>query len=134
MIHIAEELQTFLFTALSTDTDLTNLGVTGVFDKIPDNQNYPYIRIDNIDATNFDNHSDSGFSGELTVKTFDRDTSSLRIKRIQSRIYAILHDWNVTMTNFKKINFKCKLSNDTIENDSITQNGTSVFEFIFARI
>lgn len=133
MIHLNEELQAYLFSLLSGDLQLKSLGVKGVFDKVPDNSSYPYIRFEEIMSDNFDTHSDTGFQGELTIKVFDRSDSSLTTKRIQSRIYTLLHDADFNMTNFKNINFKCKLTVDTVENDSRTQNGTQKFDFIFAR-
>jgi len=133
MSHINVELQSMLFQVLNTDGDLSDLGVKGVYDKVVDNAAYPYIRLDKMDAKPFDNHSDTGFSGEVTVKVFDQNDSSLRTKQIQGRIYDLLHDGNVDTTSFEKINFRCKLTNSIIENDSRTHNGTQIFEFIYSR-
>lgn len=133
MSHVNVELQTFIFTLLNTDASLLSLGVTGVYDKVPDNQEYPYIRFESIDASDWDNHSSTGFAGSMTIKAFDRSDSSLVTKQIQSRIYELLHDGALDLPSFKKINFRCTLTNDTIENDSRTRNGTQNFDFIFAR-
>jgi len=106
--------------------------ISGVFDYVPDEQEYPYVEIGEDSFTSFNGHNFNGFSGETTIRCYDSNTSSLKLKQIQSRIYELLHDSSFLLDSFKKINFRCKLTTSTVDNDNITQNGIQVFEFIFA--
>lgn len=134
MTQLNAELQKFIFTTLNSDSGLGALGVVGVYDKVPDSTEYPYIRIEGISTNNNDSHTDTGFLGDVTIKVFDRNDSSLRTKKIQSRVYELLNNWNIAMDNFKVINFRCTLTNDLVENDNRTHNGTQIFSFIIARL
>lgn len=130
---ITYELKKALFNILSTDQGLSDLGITGVHSKVPDNSNYPYLRIDGIVALEFDSHTDTGFSGSFIIKTFNTGDSDAKMINIQSRVYEILHRAEIQTDNFKSVMINCKNTTHNFENDSRTQGGTQNFDFIFSR-
>ena len=80
-------LQKTIFDALDGDSTLQSL-VTDVFDFVPENTAFPYVKIG--EETSVDNGTKTlqGNEHTLVIHTFSRYRGSKETKEIMSRIYA----------------------------------------------
>lgn len=122
-------LQQKVYSTLNGDNDLADK-VTGVFDTAPDEQPYPYITIGVGDIIDFSTNMSDGFAGFQQVDIWSQGMSNMTIKEIMERVYDLMNDIDMGLTDFPTVSFRCTLSNIITESDNRTKHGVMRFEFI----
>lgn len=133
---IGYQIQRQLFSTLNGDATLSGI-VTGVFDFVPQGQEFPFIRIGEAEFTRLESQTTTGFEGEITVDVWSRESTlgTKPVNEILSRISDLMHNtdsiWNIAdhcMINFRE-NFRTVL----VEEDSVTYHGVIRFSMTLGR-
>jgi len=129
-LDIGYEIQKRVFATLNGDATLGAL-ITGVFDSLPQEQEYPFVKIGDGEITDLETQTTTGFNGEITIDVWDDETTRKTVNAILTRIRDLLHNqdslWNIAdycMINFRE-NFRTVLE----EPDTKTYHGIIRFEF-----
>lgn len=125
------EIQKQVFSKLSTDAGLSAV-LTGVFDFIPQNQAFPFVRIGDQDISAFNTQSDNGFQSMMNIHVWHRPEKIGRaeILQIQSMIYELLHRTDFTLTNASVLSMMFDFSNIIVEPDAVTYHGIQRFKLL----
>lgn len=128
-IHVQDLLQIKIFEILSNDATLSAL-INGVFDNVPDNLDPPFVVIGDTSLSDFGSHTHSGFQGELTIHAWSEDMGRKKIMTIMNRIYTLLHNIDLAITNYKTIVFRCETNEILVENDNRTHQGVQTYKIM----
>lgn len=95
-----------------------SLGAT-VYDFVPQNTAFPYIKIGEENLGEYDTKSSFGRSGNFTIHVFDTATGNKSIKTIMDNIYTRLHrqEAAMTVTGFTVINCYCDFTRVMLQSD-----------------
>ena len=119
-------LQKTVFDTLDGDSTLQSL-VTDVFDFVPENTAFPYVKIGEETAVDNGTKTLQGNEHTLVIHTFSRYRGSKETKEIMSRIYALLHESSLTITGASLVNLRFEFSDIIKENDGLTTHGLQRF-------
>ena len=119
-------LQKTVFDALDGDGTLQSL-VTDVFDFVPENTAFPYVKIGEETAVDNGTKTLQGNEHTLVIHTFSRYRGSKEAKEIMSRIYALLHESSLTVSGASLVNLRFEFSDIIKENDGLTTHGVQRF-------
>ena len=119
-------LQKTVFDALDGDSTLQSL-VTDVFDFVPENTAFPYVKVGEETAVDNCTKTLQGNDHTLVIHTFSRYRGSKETKEIMSRIYALLHESSLTITGASLVNLRFEFSDIIKENDGLTTHGLQRF-------
>jgi|TARA_S200002703_G_C3664964_1_gene204171 hypothetical protein len=119
-------LQKTVFDALDGDGTLQSL-VTDVFDFVPENTAFPYVKIGEETAVDNGTKTLQGNEHTLVIHTFSRYRGSKEAKEIMSRIYALLHESSLTVSGASLVNLRFEFSDIIKENDGLTTHGLQRF-------
>ena len=119
-------LQKTIFDALDGDSTLQSL-VTDVFDFVPENTAFPYVKVGEETAVDNGTKTLQGNDHTLVIHTFSRYRGSKETKEIMSRIYALLHESSLTVSGASLVNLRFEFSDIIKENDGLTTHGLQRF-------
>ena len=119
-------LQKTVFDALDGDSTLQSL-VTDVFDFVPENTAFPYVKVGEETAVDNGTKTLQGNEHTLVIHTFSRYRGSKETKEIMSRIYALLHESSLTISGASLVNLRFEFSDVIKENDGLTTHGIQRF-------
>lgn len=91
MKDLLSPLQTAIYDLLTGDSALTAI-VTGVFEHVPGNQNYPYVVIGDFLSTEFRTHSRDGEQVIATLHIYDEAEGFKVSQSILDRLHTLLGD------------------------------------------
>ena len=120
-------LQKALYETLSGDTALTAL-VTGIFDHVPQEQDYPYVTFGDYTATDWSTNTTSGIEYLLTLHVWSREGGRRQATAICENIYRLLHDAAITVPLHKLVLIRMTSSTITVENDGATYHASMRFK------
>ena len=101
---IEVELQRSLFARLQSVS-----GINGVYDTAPQAADggssapFPYVTMGRAFFSRSDTWGNKGFSAQMRIHTFCRGGAMLECKTIQGRIYAALHEAEMSVPGFNNI-------------------------------
>ena len=122
-------LQKTVFDTLDGDSTLQSL-VTDVFDFVPENTAFPYVKIGEETATDNGTKTLQGNEHTLVIHSFSRYRGSKEIKEIMSRIYALLHESSLSVSGASLVNMRFEFSDVIKENDGRTSHGLQRFRAV----
>ena len=123
------ELQKTLYDALTSDSGLSAL-VTGIFDDVPEGQEYPYVVVGEEAVANIATKTLDANQHTVTVHSYSRSRGRKEVKQIMEEIYRILHDASLTVTGASLINLQNELQTVLLETDGITRHGILRFRAV----
>lgn len=118
--------------ALKANANLIAL-VRGVFDHVPQSQDYPYVAIGELVETEF-NTDDvaSAVQASLTVHVYSRKRGRKETHNIQSQIMVALHRATLAQVGFNFISIDHTQSQSFTDSDGITRHGIVEFNIIIS--
>jgi|SRR6056300_371590 hypothetical protein len=124
------ELQKTIFDTLSGDSTITSTYGANVYDYVPDNSPFPYIKVG--EETSVDNGTKTlqGNEHTLVIHTFSQYRGSKEVKNIMSRIYALLHESSLSVSGASLVNLRFEFSDVIKENDGLTTHGLQRFRAV----
>ncbi len=123
MVH--HSLQQSLFALLSGDAELNQL-ISGVFDSVPKQANYPYITIDAFSSRDWSTRTSLGFSTAIPLRVFGQK-SKQQVIDIVDRLYEIIIEGNITLLDHQLVAIRFETHEIKNEADGITRTGRIVF-------
>lgn len=122
-------VQTVIFSALNTDAPL-NLVVTGVYDSVPQQEQFPYVTIGEDVIVEWDTVSNVGASASITIHTWSRARGRAEVKEIQGIIYEALHRKEFSIAGFDVVATDFISSQSFMDADGLTRHGVSTFRIL----
>ena len=124
------ELQKIIYDTLSGDSTITTTYGANVYDYIPDNSAFPYVKVG--EETSVDNGTKTlqGNEHTLVIHTFSQYRGSKEVKNIMSRIYALLHESSLSVSGANLVNLRFEFSDVIKENDGLTTHGLQRFRAV----
>lgn len=119
-------LQKAVFQALSADTGLLSQ-ITGVFDRPPQNQAYPYVMIGESSISDWSTKTTSGTEQVISLHIWSREGGRKQNEIIMEKVHSLLHDAAMTVDGNTLVLIKFVSSSIAIENDGWTYHGIMRF-------
>lgn len=114
------------YDALTGDAELMGK-ITGVFDNVPEDQEFPYIQIGSITGLPWDAMELAGEDMTLTFHVWSRYRGKKEMKEIMDDMYRILHDNRFGVSGATVVVMKLDYSDDDIDPDGVTNHGVQRF-------
>lgn len=126
------ETQKAIYDVLSNDSDLIDLlgGANRVFNYVPDNTTYPYVRFDVLPFEIRDNYTWDGLEVEFQVSSFARALGDKQVQDIQKRIDELIHKANLTIDGWNIISLRRTIITIETEDDNKTKMGIQRFKLM----
>ena len=121
-------VQSVVYSILSADTAVGDL-VTGVFDAVPQGQDYPYISIGESTHNAWDTYNTLGDDASVTIHTWSRSRGRKETKEIQGAIYDALQRADGSYSGYDIISIDWQVSQSFLDADGLTRHGVSTLEF-----
>ncbi len=120
-------LQKAVYETLHNDKGLSN-AITGVFDHVPSNTDYPYIVIRQGSIKDWSTSSTTGYEIEVDVMTFSRQRGSMAALEISQRVHALLNKANLVLEgSHTLVDLRYKDGGIKLGKDGLTYVETSSF-------
>ena len=122
-------LQKAVYTRLTGDATLMAL-ITGVYDDVPEDSTYPYCVIGEESAINSGTKTVDAVEHSLSLHVWSRYRGLYEIKTIMERIYTLLHDYDLSVTDVSFINLRQEFETTIVDADGITRHGIIRFRAV----
>jgi hypothetical protein len=119
-------IQKGVIDALAADGQITS-AVNGVYQHIPQEEDFPYIRVRVGVSENWLTATTSGKKITLVISVFFKTRSSKPVLDVLERIHALLHDQDITLSGATLVNMRFLENEVDILRDGLTYEGTSLF-------
>ena len=127
MTDFAVTLQTTVYNALLASNPLTTkLGGNNIYDFVPENTAFPYVKIGDQTMVDDGTKTKKGTDFTLMIHTFSRYRGSKEIKEIMSLVYDVLHESSLSVSGAMN-NMTFEFSDIIKENDGLTTHGVQRF-------
>ena len=127
MTDFAVNLQTTVYNALlASNTLTTKLGGNNIYDFVPENTAFPYVKIGDQTMVDDGTKTKKGTDFTLMIHTFSRYRGSKEIKEIMSLVYDVLHESSLSVSGAMN-NMRFEFSDIIKENDGLTTHGMQRF-------
>ena len=127
MTDFAVTLQTTVYNALLASNPLTTkLGGNNIYDFVPENTAFPYVKIGDQTMVDDGTKTKKGTDFTLIIHTFSRYRGSKEIKEIMSLVYDVLHESSLSVSGAMN-NMRFEFADIIKENDGLTTHGMQRF-------
>ena len=127
MSNFSVEWQTTVYNALLASNPLTTkLGGNNIYDFVPENTAFPYVKIGDQTMVDDGTKTKKGTDFTLMIHTFSRYRGSKEIKEIMSLVYDVLHESSLSVSGAMN-NMRFEFSDIIKENDGLTTHGMQRF-------
>jgi len=125
-------LQTGLYERLVSDVQLKALvgDPPRIYDHVPQGTVFPYITIGDIQTTDWSTSTENGEDHRIIVHSFSRYKGRKEAREIEKRIYELLHDGDLSMTEHTLIRMRFLVSDILLDADGRTYHGLARFQAI----
>lgn len=125
-------LQQAIFSKLNGASlvDYDGSAITGVFDDVPEQTNYPYVVIGEETATEAGTKDVDAHEHTLTIHVWSQYRGLQDIKKIMQQIYTQLHNTAITVSGANLVNIRHEFENTLLEQDGITRHGVMRFRAV----
>ena len=127
------EIQTALYTRLSTDIDIIALVAGRVFDDVPQGSTYPYIVIGDDTTNEDDTQTYLGTRATMTIHTWSRYSGKMETKTIMKAIYSALHREPLTLSAGNNWELLLDFEDTFMDPDGETRHGVQRFKIMTVR-
>ncbi len=126
-------LQQAIYTKLNAAsiTDYASNAITGVFDDVPENTAYPYIKIGEETSTNIATKTLDANEHTITIHVWSQYRGGFRdVKVIMQQIFTELHNSDITVSGASLVNIRHEFETVLLEQDGITRHGVMRFRVV----
>lgn len=129
------EAQKAIYTQLTGDATLMAM-IEGVFDHVPDNQEFPFLTLQIKPWNDRGNETWEGLSATITIHTWYRrpGTGDLEVQKIQKRIDDLLHEVHICIDGWNIISFRRSTIDILTDPDNVTLHGVQVFNLMIGEV
>jgi hypothetical protein len=122
-------LQKAIYQKLTGDASLMAL-VTGIYDRLPQHTDFPYIAIGESSGSDWSTKTTSGADQNLTLHIWSREGGRKEAAAIMERIHALLHDQAMTIEGQALVMSRFISSNILLDDDGWTYQGIMRFRVL----
>ena len=122
-------LQQAIYQKLTGDATLMAL-ITGVFDRTPQDTNFPYISIGESAAHDWSNLGTTGTAHVLTLHVWSREGGRKQAAQIMERLYTLLHQGTLTVSGQSFVSMHFTASDIGMESDGWTYQAKMHFSVL----
>lgn len=126
-MNMVLQLQKAVYTRLSGDSTLQGM-LSGVFDFVPQEAEYPYATIGNVKAKDWSTISTAGIEAVLELEVFSRERGRKEALTILQRIRTLLHRANLSVTGHTLVDIAFVESEVEQQKDGLTFRGSITFK------
>ena len=123
------ELGSSVYAKLTANAPLMST-VTGVFDDVPENTEYPYIVVGEETSADFGSKDKDGRQYTVTIHVWSRFRGLKETKQIMAKIYDLLHNVDLTVSNCIFVNIRQEFTSTMLDSDGITRHGIMRFRVV----
>lgn len=127
----SKNLQIAIFNTLSNDSTLdTLIGNNRIYDEVPQGTSYPYVHIG--EETTIDGGVKDKDAQEFTqtIHIWSRYRGGKETKEIAERIYTLLHNVDISVSNASFINSRNEFFTILLDDDGLTRHGIMRFRMV----
>ncbi|MFW0776993.1 MAG: DUF3168 domain-containing protein [Rickettsiales bacterium] len=118
-----------IYQKLTEDATLIN-AVNGVFDLVPQGQEYPYITIGESTTSDWSTNTTTGTEHLLTIHVWSREGGKKETELLMERIHTLLHDGSLTIDDQTLVLSRFQSSSIELEGDGWTNHGRMRFRML----
>ena len=122
-------LQKAVYEALTDDVTLMGM-ISGVFDRPPQGQDYPYIALGESSVSDWSTKTSNGMEHAVQMQIWSREGGRRQCAQIMENVHRILHDVNLTPDGHRLISIRFVSSTISIKSDGWTYQGTMRFRAV----
>jgi Protein of unknown function (DUF3168) len=131
MIPSSVALQSAVFTALSTNIDITTLlGGPRIYDDTPQATAFPYITFGQSVVREASTSTDPGDEHIFTIHAWSRAQGRREAQTILDLVRQLLHDGSLALTNHRLVNLRHEFSDTRRDPDGETVHGICRFRAV----
>ena len=125
----AMEVQKAIVARLRAYSALTDI-VSGVFDDVPQDAEFPYVAIGDMTLIPFDTFDTVGDEQTIMIHTWSDYRGRKEVKTIQAHIYGALNRHELDLDNGTLIGCDQELSEDFVDADGLRRHGVQRFRLL----
>lgn len=128
-------IQKAVYSRLTADTTLMAL-IQGVFDFVPDNKPFPFIRIGDPEFADWSSHTFDGAQGTYQIDIWSRPTARGKAEALTlaEHVKRILHRAPLSVTGYATCSFRFDQASCIVDPDAVTYHGIVRFKFLMGGI
>lgn len=115
-------LQTSIYATLIGDATLMGL-VEGVYDRVPDNADFPYVTIGDMQGKDWSSKTFSGCQYTIEIHVYSREGGRTEAATIMGRIYTLLHGQALSVSGQTMILMQYISGDIALETDGWSYHG-----------
>lgn len=124
------DLQTAIFSLLSGDSTLDGLvGDNKIFDNVPQDTAYPYVRIGLESTSDVGTKTLDGNIHRVDVEVWSQYRGQKEIKQIMERLYLLLNNTTIGVTGANSVMSYVVNTATIVEIDNLTRHGIITVDF-----
>lgn len=120
-------LQKALYDSLTADVTLMGM-VDGVYDRVPDTADYPYVTIGDLQMRNWSSKTFTGSACNVEIHSWSREGGRKESAAIMERIHNLLHDQPINITGQTLVMLRFVSSDILLERDGWSYHGITRYE------
>jgi hypothetical protein len=127
------EVQRAIYIRLNESPGLDLDYAVGVFDHVPQDEDYPYICLEGQTAQEFDTKTFNGFEVPVLVHSWSRYDGNKEIAEIMGAVYDALHNQSVHVEGYNFVHCLWEFSEMLTESDGLTRHGIQRFNLLITQ-
>lgn len=134
MVDFTLPLRATLLSLFTADAPLTVLIGTRVYDAVPQETAFPYIRLGDQIITDYGDKSEPGQQFVETFHIFDRSPANRgqkSVNQIQARLYLLLHEKQIAVSGGQAYLVRFE-DQRVLTDDGLMWHGTSSYRFLLS--
>ena len=124
-----KEIQQGIYSTLNGDATLGSM-VTGVYDRVKQKTDYPYVVIGDTSAQDWSTQTTKGLQSHVTIHVYSRQGGRKQALEIMSRLYELLHEGSPTVAGQMLVQSRHESSEVSLERDGQTYHAELVFRML----
>lgn len=127
-----QAVQTALYSKLTGTTAITDLlaSATSVYNKTPDEADFPYIVIGHDSATMWDSKTFNGLDISITLHIWSRYRGNKECLQIMGAVYDALHNQALTVSGQNHVLTQLEFSETMMDPDGLTFHGVQRYQIL----
>lgn len=123
------EYQKRIYEILTGDSTLM-AKVSGIFDNVPQNQAFPFVKIGFDEFTDRGSHTTEGWDAILVINVWAQGSGRKAVHEIQADIDRLLHRQDLTVSGWTEVSLRRDFSTVFVEDDDVTYHGVQRFKLL----
>lgn len=104
--------------------------VDGVYDRVPDDADFPYVTLGDIGIRDWSGKTFSGSQCSLQLHIHSREGGRKQSMEIMERLYSLLHDNNISVSGQNMVMMRFLSSDIVLEQDGWSYHGNMRFSLL----